>query len=283
MVFTFYTSSCWTPDGTFGCASHGFDNVLPEENDKRVCGKDVDGLMLTGSYEEILAAVPDGKWQAGLALFGNAGGENEFIRTLSDRLSIPFSGGGAAIDGITGRAGLITGEGQAAVFLIDDGRYDVSVESRNIHTKILGECRVDFDDPRVIGSIDGQDPASFLAERRAEFGLAESDFEHVTLSDEKDINAHFSKGDGVIVSGRDLAPVMKLRYMAPETTLPEMEAFYADPDAVIFGCAGLKGTLPGPMRSGGLGLYMFGEVCTMEKGVDFGNLMLSKIIIKEKT
>ena len=75
---------------------------------------------------------------------------------------------------------------------------------------------------------------------------------------------------------------MTLRLAKPETVLPRMQAFYDDADALIFGCAGLKGILPAELHSPGLGLFLFGEVCTVNGQAEFGNLMLSKLRITKR-
>ena len=62
----------------------------------------------------------------------------------------------------------------------------------------------------------------------------------------------------------------------------KIQKFYDDKDAVVFGCAGLKGILDTHLDSPNLGLFMFGEVCTVDGHSDFGNLMLSKLIITPK-
>ena len=61
-----------------------------------------------------------------------------------------------------------------------------------------------------------------------------------------------------------------------------MQAFYDDENAIVFGCAGLSGLLTKPLTSSSLGLFLFGEVCTVDGVAEFGNLMLSKLVIKEK-
>ena len=53
-------------------------------------------------------------------------------------------------------------------------------------------------------------------------------------------------------------------------------------NGIVFGCAGLKQTLSSGIDTSNLGLFMFGEVCTVNGHSDFGNLMLSKIIFNEK-
>ena len=47
-------------------------------------------------------------------------------------------------------------------------------------------------------------------------GIAEGDFEHLTLCDMKDVNAHLSWNGQNIVSGRDLQHEMIVRYVKPE-------------------------------------------------------------------
>ena len=96
------------------------------------------------------------------------------------------------------------------------------------------------------------------------------------------VNAHLSCEGGKLVSGRDLCPQMTLRLAKPDTVLPRMQAFYDDADTLIFGCAGLKGILPAELHSPGLGLFLFGEVCTVNDQAEFGNLMLSKLRITKR-
>lgn len=67
------------------------------------------GTALTGSYADILAQLPASAPQAAIVLFGNAGGENAFLRELHRRLPCPMAGGAAAIDPVTGRSHLIPG------------------------------------------------------------------------------------------------------------------------------------------------------------------------------
>ena len=75
---------------------------------------------------------------------------------------------------------------------------------------------------------------------------------------------------------------MILRYVPQQTVYEKMAAFYDDPNAIVFGCAGLSGLLEKPLSPPSLGLFLFGEVCTVDGIAEFGNLMLSKLIIKKK-
>ncbi len=265
---------------SFGAASYG---MVGSENEMIPAllefPTDLQGQMISGTYEQCLKALPSELPQAAVVLLGNKGGENAFIKELHRRLPCHMTGGGAAIDPVSGQSGLISGNGDAAVFLVYDPRYDVQIVSRNIHTEIPGSCVLELDSPREITSVNGQDPVEWFSGKKAELGLDETDFEHLTLSDSAGINAHLSLKEGRIFSGRDLDSVMTLRYLNPETVQKEMENFYNDPSAIIFGCAGLKGLLSRPMNTPGLGLFMFGEVCTIGDAVNFGNLMLSKLCV----
>ncbi len=280
MKIKFYTPSNGIEDQTFGAASFGFVG----SEDERACSsiefpEEIQGTFISGSYKECLERIPEKSWQAGIVLLGNAGKENEFVHALREKVGAPLVGGGAAIDPVTGQSGLITGGDQAAVFLFDDDRYDMEVSCENIHYDILSEHEITYTDARVIDLIDGQDANQWLCVKKAEMGIPKEDFEHLTLTDANGINAHLSEKDGKICSGRDLQPHMYLRYVQEEKVQERMQAFYEDKEAIIFGCAGLKGILKEKLHTKGIGLFLFGEVCSKGDVSEFGNLMLSKIRI----
>jgi len=150
------------------------------------------------------------------------------------------------------------------------------------HDHILGEVKLSLADERTILTINGEDAAKFLSDRRKELGLADTDFEHLTMSDMRGVNAHLSCVDGVIKSGRDLNETMVLRHVTHDKVYDTMRAFYDDENAIVFGCAGLSGLLDQPLDTTSLGLFLFGEVCTVDGTAEFGNLMLSKLVIRTK-
>lgn len=275
----FYLPKHIPTNDTFGCATlriAGKPGCSPDATCK--FGYAPVGTVLSGTYEEILAGVPEKEYKAAIVLCGNAGGENAFVRKLYEKLRCPIVGGGAAMDGDIG--GLITGGGQASVLLIDDKNCNVQVEYKNIHRHILGTYPIGYDakNPRIVKTIDGVEAKCWLDRQKRLFGFSEDDFEHFTLSDMQGINAHLSFDGQYIRSGRDMEPEMLARYVKPEEVYPAIYDFYNDDEnTIIFGCAGLKsitGELP---EINSLGLYMFGEICTTESGTEFGNLMLSKI------
>ena len=175
--------------------------------------------------------------------------------------------------------GLIPGGGETALLLITDQRYTYEAQSKCIHHQVLGTCRLTLADPRTILQIDGMDAKEFLDKKRRELGLPLTDFEHLTFSDFRNVNAHLSLAEGKIRSGRDLCPEMILRYIPHEEVYDSIRSFYDDPEAVVFGCAGLSGILDRPLDTKSLGLFLFGEVCMAEGYAEFGNLMLSKLKI----
>lgn len=284
MIFS--TTSCWDDNHGFGCASLGLAGLC--DNSAAMFTTfpcELDGCVLAGSYQAVLkqAEIVTRKIHAAIVLLGNAGDENNFIHQLQRIVKCPMVGGGAAIDSATGRRALITGNGQVAVFLITDDRYTYSVQTRCIHNHILEQCALTLKDSRTILKINGEDASQYLLRHRKTLGLSETDFEHLTLSDLKNVNAHLSEVDGVIKSGRDLDTTMLLRYVKHADVFSAMRSFYDDPNAIIFGCAGLSGLLDRPLYTKSLGLFLFGEVCTADDGVaEFGNLMLSKLSVKRK-
>ena len=280
-TITFYEPKYEPGEDIFGAATLGFAgkpmNKGKETFEFPICLR---GIQLNGSYEEILSRIPEKEYKLAIVLFGNAGGENHFLQELSKKLNCPMIGGGAAMDGE--RGGLIAGAGQASVLLVDDPNYDVQVEMKNIHTHVLGTCKVDFEDPRAIKAIDGMEPALWLKNQKNILGIEETDFEHFTLSDKNGVNAHLSKNGDFIVSGRDLESEMLVRYVKPEEVYESVYSFYNDDENVIvFGCAGLKAITGeiAPVKS--LGLYLFGEICMAKDQAVFGNLMLSKIRLRK--
>lgn len=282
---TFSTTGAWEMADGFGCASLGLPGSCT--NDTKLVSqyeRELDGTVLCGTYQAVLEAVKMWKKEAlaAIVLFGNAGGENQFMRQLQQVIHCPMVGGGAAIDGATGKSALITGGGEVAVFLITDNRFNYQAVTQCIHDQILGEVTLTTKDPRTILTINGVDAAAFLSEKRVALGLKDTDFEHLTISDMCNVNAHLSCVNGVIKSGRDVQERMLLRYVAHEKVYDAMHVFYDDENAIVFGCAGLSGLLDKSLNTNSLGLFLFGEVCTVDGVAEFGNLMLSKLVITPK-
>ena len=284
---SFTTTGCWDKAEGFGCASLGLAGICDNTQLQVVTDhRELEALELTGTYAQILGAVQalEDKTavKAAVVVFGNVGGENVFLVELQKLITCPIVGGGAAIDFATNTAGLVTGRGEAALLLITDDRYTYTTEMKCIHNRILETVELTLADPRTICTINGEDAVSFYNRKRQELGLAETDFEHLTLSDLQGVNAHLSKPADKIKSGRDLCEKMILRYVEHADVYESIRRFYDDPDAIVFGCAGLSGILDKPLDTKSLGLFLFGEVCVADGRAEFGNLMLSKLRILPK-
>lgn len=281
---SFTTTGSWKLSEGFGCASLGLAGVCGNVEARVVTdARALEALELTGTYKQILQSVQKleekSAVKAAIVVFGNVGGENAFLVELQKYIRCPIVGGGAAIDFATNRAGLITGGGEAALLLITDDRYTYTTETKCIHDHILETVELTLADPRTILTINGEDAVTFYNRKRQELGLADTDFEHLTLSDLGNVNAHLSKPGKQIKSGRDLCEKMILRYVEHADVYESIRSFYDDPDAVVFGCAGLSGILDKPLDTKSLGLFLFGEVCMADGRAEFGNLMLSKLRI----
>lgn len=278
MKLTFTTPSAWNKAVDFGCATQRFAGT---EKDTVTFEKELKGTLLTGSYQQILdkAALVTPAPDIAIVFFGNAGGENEFLKQLLGIVKCNAVGGGAAFESTPG---LVSGNGQAAVFLVQDERYTYITETQCIHDEIIDECSLSLLDPRTVLTINGIDAAQYLAQKKSALGLSKNDFEHLTLTDMYGVNAHLSLSGTTVKSGRDLCEKMQLRYVPHEKVYSRIRDFYDDPDAVIFGCAGLGGILERPLDTASLGLFLFGEVCTVGDHSEFGNLMLSKLKILPK-
>lgn len=280
----FYMPQNVEKDNAFGAATLGFAG-MPHCPADTVCSFSLQpkGMVLNGTYEEIIAAIPKSDYTAAIVLCGNAGGENDFVKQLSPVLNCPIVGGGAAMNGDIG--GLIVGGGQASVLLVKDERYNVNVQTLNIHRHIVGEVCVDFDEenPRIVKAIEGQEPKQWLDKQKETFGFLADDFEHFTLSDTQNINAHLSFDGQCVRSGRDLQHHMIARYVKPEEVVDAVFDFYNDDaNTLVFGCAGIKGITGEIPKIKSLGLYMYGEICFTQNGAEFGNLMLSKIRFEKR-
>ena len=281
-TLSFYIPQHQPQEGIFGAATLGFAGKSGERAEEMYTYMvQPQGIVINGSYEECLAGIPYGNYQAAVVLCGNAGNENTFLAKLQDKVQCSIVGGGAAMDGA--RGGLIAGGGQASILLIEDKAYEVQTSVKNIHDRVLGTCKVSFDNPRVIRAIDGQEPVVWLQKQKAELGIDAVDFEHFTLSDKMGVNAHLSLSGQFIVSGRDLETEMHFRYVRKEDVYQAVYDFYNDDeDAIVFGCAGLKGITGEISKVRSLGLYLYGEICTVQDRAIFGNLMLSKLKLVKK-
>lgn len=248
----------------------------------------IEGIKIAGSYddvaEKIALAVKTVKVLAAVVLFGNAGNESDFLRSVNEILDCPIVGGGAAINLCNNQAGLLSEAGSmVSVLLITDEQYSFEFSYKNIHQKVLSRHRLSFSDKRTLEKIGGVDASQWLITKKTELGVDPKDFERLTFTNDDGINVHLSLNGVVIKSGADLHEYMDLRLISEKDPTDTIREFYMDDNAIIFGCAGLKGLLNEPIITNAVGLFMFGEVYWADNQAIFGNLMLSKIKFKKRT
>ncbi len=279
MKIGFYTQGIQTEGMDFGCLTQGFSG---EASGKRIFARDLAAESFFGSYDDALAFAGELKDRAKAAIVftDGAGNENRFVRELSSLISGPVVGGGAARTfGGTGD-GFLVPRGETAVCVLTGEGLKCRAEKVNLHTNIVEECELELSGKRIVKKINGTDAALYLRTKKEQLGFQPGDFERVTLSTFEHVNAHLSEADGVIHSGRDLEEHMLLRSVVPGEYQSVFERFYQETDdAIVFGCAGLKSILEHPFPSSCAGAFLFGEICALENGSDFGNLMLSRLVI----
>ena len=157
----------------------------------------------------------------------------------------------------------------------------------NVHD--LAGVAVEFraDGPRTITHLraaDGawQPAAALFRARQTACDRAVSDCESITLSDLRGRNIHASFAGERLHTGADLPEGgwLELRTVSRTDAAKRLAAFCAVPDALVFGCAGLRGLLhaPLPVAPGTLVGFMFGELVTLAGRPQFGNLMAVKLV-----
>ena len=283
MRFAYYGPRCRQNAAEFfGSMTYGFPDTDVYSDEIRYF-PNMEGECLYGSYAACLGIARSvGKnAKAAIVFTNNRGGENDFLNNLSKILSCPVAGGGAAVGDDPSVGSLPVNDAQAGIFLITDPDVRIKADFENIHRHIIGECDLGFTDPRILDTVNGENASDFLRKVKGEYGFSENDFEHITFSTLEGINAHLNKSDGVnIRSGRDLQPKMILRYAEADEVQKRIELFYGEKDAILFGCAGLRGIMEHSFDAAGFGGFLFGEICTVNGHADFGNLMLSRLRIE---
>ena len=284
-----------------GCAVQGFaaasEWARPEEKNSVDFPKKLRGIVVTGSLEEAERRLnlPDCPQNvlAGIVFFGNCGGENAFMDFLCKKFpGVPFAGGSPAIgeDGTTMR--ILPQRAQVCLLLITDRRYRYCAHTLNVYDEQVAGVRVLGDDPRAIVQVECNGAVLPLRElllreakqRNITSGLTE----RFSIADAAGRNIHLIPQGDHFACGADLPAdgQVFIRHAENAAVLRKMRDFYAAEDALIFGCAGVK-TLIGEEKlttgRGSVGLFMFGEVVSMNRTSDFAHLMLTRLSVLPKT
>jgi hypothetical protein len=289
----------WTPgqapvdDGqTFGCASHGIAaaNLWRGPEESAAAGwpdNGLEGEVVAGTYDAVLARLDQiaRKPSAAIVLFSQGGGVETFLERWHERLpGVPVAGGGAALGAGQTCGELLPAAADVAVLLIRGGLW--RADTLNAHDCTGRSFEFRADGPRTITHLRerGDWVAAVPAFRalQADYGRAEADCESLTLSEASGRNIH-CRFDGVVLhTGADLPADgrFECRTVNRVEVAKRLAAFCAEPDALVFGCAGLRGLLdaPLPVGPGTLAGFMFGELVTLDGRPQFGNLMAVRLV-----
>jgi hypothetical protein len=296
-----WTLTFWTPghapvdDGrTFGCASHGIAaaNFWRGPEEEAAAGWSDNGLrgqVVASTYEAVLARLGQLAWEpaAAIVLFAQAAGVEAFLEGWHERLpGVPVAGGGAALGAGQARGELLPAAEDVAVLLIAEGVW--RAESLNVHDPVGETVEFRADGPRTITQVretpvDGWQPAApFFRAWQTACDRAAGDCESITFSDVSGRNVHVSFDGDRLRTGADLPADgrLVLRTVTRPEAARRLAAFCAAPNALVFGCAGLRSLLdaPLPIGSGTLAGFMFGELVTLGNRPQFGNLMAVRLV-----
>jgi hypothetical protein len=298
--FGFWTSSRnWrNVPADFGCAVHGFANytqwVNPQEPLACIWDESLQGSVISGGYDAVLKDLSALKFtpKVCIVFFNKPIGIESFINRLIQIMpDVPLIGGGAAT-----RDGQVKGELMPPgedVALLAAGHGNFELESLNIYDRndlsieIKKNSLRDFEWLRVWPDGEWQNAQNFFHFLKTSLGIESNNFESVTFCDKNDRNIHFSVAGNSIHAGANLPDDDKLYLRVLNTINVEERVanFMSDNRALIFGCAGIRSLIKTPLFTGNNSLagFMFGELVILNRTPMFGNLMLAKLKVKEKS
>ena len=296
-----WTPTFWTPghapadDGqTFGCASHGIAAANLWRGPKEAAaagwsGKGLRGEVLAGRYDEVLARLGQLAWKpaAAIVLFAQGVGVEAFLDRWHERFpGVLVAGGGAARGGGQARGELLPAAADVVVLLIHDGQW--RVDTLNVHDRTGQTVEFRADGPRTLTHLreasasDWLSAADFFRAQQAACGRAAGDCESITFSDVSGRTVHVSFDGERLHTGADLPADgrLVLRTVTRPEVARRLAAFCSEPNALVFGCAGLRGLLDAPLTvgEGTLTGFMFGELVTLDGQPKFGNLMAVRLV-----
>ncbi len=293
---TFWTPGNAPPDDghTFGCASHGIaaPGVWRGPDEAAAAGwpeKGLRGVAFSGSYAGVLAQLRNDVTRptAAIVLFAHSSGMEAFLDRWAELLpGVPVAGGGAARGPGQVQGQLMRPAEDVTVLLIADGVW--RAESLNVHDPAGTAVEFRAQGPRTITQVrenpaaDWQSASSYFRARQTACDREAGDCESITFADAGGRNVHASFDGERLCTGADL-PVDKrlvLRTVSRAAAARRLEEFCAVPNALVFGCAGLRSLLRAPLAvgEGTLAGFLFGELVTLGGRPQFGNLMASRLV-----
>lgn len=287
----------WTPrhapadDGRlFGCAAHGYASAgvwrAPEEPGSDIWPHALNAEPVVGAYGEVWAELEQLAWRpaAAILLFSHAQGIEAFLELWNARFSgVPVAGGGAALGTGQTRGELLPAAADVAVLLIRGGQWRVETLNVHDHTGQAFEFRASG--PRTLTHLRDRDAwapaATVFRSLQTGSGRAAADCESLTLCDAGGRNLHCRFDGEVLHTGAELPADgrLELRKVSRADAAQRLAEFCAVPNALVFGCAGLRSLLdaPLPVAAGSLVGFMFGELVTLDGHSQFGSLMAVRL------
>ena len=293
----------WTPgnspafDGeTFGCASYGVAARGiwngPQEPGVVVAPVRFAGEVVAGRYADVLERLPHAAFapQAAVVLFSRGLGAEHFLERWQGLFpAIPVAGGAAARGAGQECGELLPAAEDVAVLLLANGPW--RAETLNVHNTVGPAWEFRAAGPRTIarlrrsGGGEWEPAAAVFRARQAESGRGHEDCESITLSDVNGRNLHCSFAGESLETGADLPADgrLRLRAVSRAAVTEKLKRFCTEPNALVFGCAGLRGLLDAPFATGDNSLagFMFGELVTLAGRPQFGNLMAARLARQE--
>jgi hypothetical protein len=247
------------------------------------------GEPVSGTYSAVLERLQKISFapQAAIILFSCGTGVEEFLDQWRELFpAIPAVGGAAARTAGQERGELLPPAEDVTVLLLADGPW--KVETLNVHDAVHSTWEFQAAGPRTIsrlrrpGTNEWETAASLFRKFQMQFNRANDDCESVTFSDSNGRNVHCSFAGESLQTGADLptqGPLL-LRTVNRAAVAERLKEFCAVPNALVFGCAGLRSLLDGPftIAPGSLVGFMFGELMPIAGRPQFCNLMAVRLV-----
>ncbi len=299
---TTWKISLWTPgnmpafDGvTFGCASHGLaaPGVWsdPQTPSLVSAARPFAGEVVAGNYADVLEELRHIRFipQAAIILFSGGTGAENFLQEWQKLFpKLPVAGGAAARGNGQEHGEVLPSAENVAVLLLADGSWQA--EALNVHDVVGTAWQFRADGPRTIthlrrsASDAWETAAAAFRAAQTKLGRENTDCESVTWSDVNGRNLHCSFAGEFLQSGADLPSdgQLLLRTVSRAEAAKKLGHFCAQPNSLVFGCAGLRSLLDAPLAIGSDSHagFMFGELVTLAGRPQFGNLMASRLVCR---
>lgn len=279
-----------------GCSVHGFSTsenwYEPLYKMYAIWNKEFSGLTVSGSYSVVIQKIIELKFDPELCivLFRHSSNIELFLKALTKVLpDTKFIGGGSSRLPNEPYGEISPGGEDVTLVIIPHGDFEIKTlniyEETNIRVEVRKTSDRQFRELRPLPNGKWENAIDFLNLLHKAFKVGDKKFELITFSDENGRNIHCSTDGSFINTGANLPEnnILVVRTISENIAEQRVTEFVKDNNALIFGCAGIRSLLKGPILPGRNSLlgFMFGELYTEhDNKVLFGNLMLTKLILR---